>query len=77
MARRCLRPREAHHLRGRGGTHQLCQAELPQPEDPLNQTRSRGYIFLSHSASLFKKMKRTVFKSYNEEMTTVRDVGLL
>ena len=36
VARRGLPPREAHHLRGRRGTSQLRQADLPQHQDPLN-----------------------------------------
>ena len=54
VARRRLQPREAHRLRGRRGTPQLRQADLPQHQDPLNRQAPnplliRLSIFFEHT----------------------------
>ncbi len=52
MARRGLPPREAHHLRGRRGSHPVRPQTIPQHPDPLNkQTNHLRLIFLRRKFS--------------------------
>ena len=49
MARCCLPPREADHLRGCGGPPRLRQADLPQHQDPLSEGAAASntiYLFI-------------------------------
>ena len=46
MARRGLPPREAHHLRGRRGTHPVRPQTVPQHPDPLNKETNKSRLRL-------------------------------
>ena len=55
MARRCLSPREANHLRGCRGSSCLRQTNLPKYQNPLNNKDSKEsqYLFIYLFISLF------------------------
>jgi len=41
MARRELRPREAHHLRGRRGTSPVRQTTIPKHQNPIDKQTNK------------------------------------
>ncbi len=59
MARRRLHPREAHHLRGRGGTPQLRQADIPADQHTMK--KEKDYIKKKPACCLEKSLGQILY----------------
>ncbi len=53
VARRELRPREAHHLRGRRGTSPVRQTTIPKHQNPINKQTDKQTSFMKKALNFF------------------------